>query len=254
MTPDQYVNSVVQKHRLPETLDSYTSLYVVSPLKQIISNWAGVCLCETKLSGSRAKGTAIDLSTDLDLFISLSSTTQNSLKEIYDSLYSRMVEEGITARKQNVSIGVTYQGKKVDLVPAKRQGQYGNDHSLYKRKADSWTKTNIDTHISRVRQSGRITEIAALKIWRENHNLEFPSIYLECFAIDSLYGRSLNAPAENFMYLLRDIRDNIQTRRIIDPANTNNVLSDELSQMEKKSLGIAAQQSLAAPYWGDIIW
>ena len=158
MTPDQYVNSVVQKHRLPEVLDSYTTLYVVSPLKQIISNWAGVCLCEIKLSGSRAKGTAIDLSTDLDLFISLSSTTQNSLKEIYESLYNRMVKEGITVRKQNVSIGVTYQGKKVDLVPAKRQGQYGNDHSLYKRKVDSWTKTNIDTHISRVRQSGSITD------------------------------------------------------------------------------------------------
>ena len=56
------------------------------------------------------------------------------------------------------------------------------------------------------------------------------------------------------MYLLRDIRDNIQTRRIIDPANTNNVLSDELSQVEKKSLGNAAQQSLLAPYWEEIIW
>ena len=121
MTPDQYVNSIVQKHRLPEMLDSYTSTYVVLPLKQIISSWAGTCLCGTKLSGLRAKGTAIDRSTDLDLFISLSSTTQNSLKEIYESLYKRIVEEGITARKQNVSIGVTYQGKKVDLVPAKRQ-------------------------------------------------------------------------------------------------------------------------------------
>ena len=254
MTADQYVNSIVEKHRLPDTLDSYTSIYVVSPLKKIISSWAGVCLCETKLSGSRAKGTAIDLSTDLDLFISLSSTTQNSLKEIYNLLYNRMLQEGISARKQNVSIGVTYQGKKVDLVPAKRQGQYGNDHSLYRRKVDSWTKTNIDTHISRVRQSGRITEITALKIWRENHSLEFPSIYLECFVINSLYGRSLSAPAENFMHLLRDIRDNIQTRGIIDPANTNNVLSDELSQMEKKSLSNAAQQSLAALYWEEIIW
>ena len=254
MTADQYVKSIVEKHRLPDTLDSYTSIYVVSPLKKIISSWAGVCLCETKLSGSRAKGTAIDLSTDIDLFISLSSTTQNSLKEIYNSLYNRMLEEGISARKQNVSIGITYQGKKVDLVPAKRQGQYGNDHSLYRRKVDSWTKTNIDTHISRVRQSGRITEITALKIWRENHNLEFPSIYLECFAIDSLYGRSLNAPADNIMYLLRDIRDNIQTRRVVDPANTNNILSEELTQMEKKALSDAAQQSLLAPYWGEIIW
>lgn len=253
MTADQYVNAIVEKHRLSDTLDNYTSIYVVSPLKKIISNWAGVCLCETKLSGSRAKGTAIDLSTDLDLFISLSSTTQNSLEEIYNSLYNRMLEERISVRKQNVSIGVTYQGKKVDLVPAKRQGQYGNDHSLYRRKAGSWTKTNIDTHISRVRQSGRITEITALKIWRENHNLEFPSIYLECFAIDSLYGRSLNAPADNIMHLLRDIRDNIQTRRVIDSANTNNILSEELTQMEKKDLSNAAQQSLLAPYWEEII-
>lgn len=254
MTSDQYVNSIVRKHRLPELLDSYTSLYVVSPLRQIVAKWAGSCLCEIKLSGSRAKGTAIDLSTDLDLFISLSSTTQNSLEEIYDSLYNCMVREGITARKQNVSIGVFYQGKKVDLVPAKRQSQYGNDHSLYKRKVNSWTKTNIDTHISCVRQSGRITEITALKIWRENHGLEFPSIYLESFVINSLYGRSLSAPAENFMSLLRDIRDNIQTRKIIDPANTNNVLSDELSQKEKQSLSIAAQQGLTAQYWEDIIW
>jgi hypothetical protein len=254
MTPDQYINSIVQKHKLPEALDSDTTTYIVAPLKQIISNWAGVCLCETKLSGSRAKGTAIDIATDLDLFISLSSTTQNSLKEIYDSLYNRMIEEGITARKQNVSIGVTYQGKKVDLVPAKRQSQFGNDHSLYRRKADSWTKTNIDTHISRVRQSKRITEIIALKIWRENHGLEFPSILLECFAIDSLYGRSLNAPADNFLYLLRDIQDNIQIRRIVDPSNTNNILSEDLTQMEKKALSDIAQKSLAAPYWDEIIW
>lgn len=51
MTADQYVNAIVEKHRLPDTLDNYTSIYVVSPLKKIISNWAGACLCETKLSG-----------------------------------------------------------------------------------------------------------------------------------------------------------------------------------------------------------
>ena len=254
MTPDQYINSIVQKHRLPDTLDGYTSLNVISPLKRIISSWADSCLCEIKLSGSRAKGTVIDLSTDLDLFISLSSTTSNSLKEIYESLYSCMQDEGIEARKQNVSIGITYLGKKVDLVPAKRQGQYGNDHSLYKRKEDTWTKTNVDTHISRVRQSGRLTEIIALKVWRENHSVDFPSIYLETFVIESLRGRSLNSPAENFLYLLGDIRENIQYRRVVDPANANNVLSDELSQMEKRKLQSMADSSISEQYWGDIVW
>lgn len=254
MTPDQYVDSIVKKHRLPENLDKNTSFYVVEPLKQIIRNWAGDCLCEIKLSGSRAKGTAIDISTDLDLFISISSSTQNSLKEIYNLLYNHIIREKIIARKQNVSIGVTYHGKKVDLVPAKRQGQHGNDHSLYKRKADSWTKTNIDTHISRVKGSGRLTEIVALKIWRENHNLDFPSIYLESFAIESLHGRSTSAPSDNFRYLLCDIRDNIMSRRIVDPANSNNVLSDDLSYTEKMMIHNAANYSLKESNWSHIIW
>lgn len=83
MTSNEYVMNVVRKHVLPAQLDTSTVFYVVNPIKKVIAQWAGNCLCETKLSGSRAKGTAIDLSTDLDLFISLSSNTTNSLKEIY---------------------------------------------------------------------------------------------------------------------------------------------------------------------------
>lgn len=254
MTDNQYVESIVKKHKLPDTVDNYTDNTVVTPLKKIIRNWAGTCLCDIKLSGSRAKGTAIDIATDLDLFISLSSTTSNTLKEIYNSLYDYVVRQGITAKKQNVSIGITYQNKDVDLVPAKRQGQYGNDHSLYRRKADSWTKTNIDTHIHKVKNSGRITEIVALKIWRENHNLDFPSIYLECYAIEVLCGRNLYSYADNFRFLLENIRDNIDSKRIIDPANSNNILSDELSYNEKKKLAMQATSSLSERYWKSIIW
>lgn len=254
MTPNQYIENVVKKHKLPDSIDNYTDSTVVTPLKKIIRNWAGTCLCDIKLSGSRAKGTAIDIATDLDLFISLSSATNNTLKEIYDSLYNCVVRQGIAARKQNVSIGITYQNKDVDLVPAKRQGQYGNDHSLYRRKVDSWTKTNIDTHIHKVKKSGRITEIVALKIWRENHSLDFPSIYLECFAIEVLSGRNLYSYADNFRFLLENIRDNIDNKRIIDPANSNNVLSDELNRDEKRKLAVQATSSLSESYWESIIW
>jgi hypothetical protein len=77
-------------------------------------------------------------------------------------------------------------------VPGKRQDQYGNDHSLYKRKQNSWTKTNIDTHISIVKNSGRIIEIAATKIWCAEHNIDFPSIFLELVVINALKGHSKN--------------------------------------------------------------
>ena len=58
MTSNEYVMNVVGKHALPAQIDIDTAYYVVNPLKKIIAEWAGNCLCETKLSGSRAKGTA----------------------------------------------------------------------------------------------------------------------------------------------------------------------------------------------------
>lgn len=254
MSSDDYVRKVVNNHRLPDTIDAYTESYIISPLKSLIREWGGNNLCDIKLSGSRAKGTAIDIATDLDLFISLSSNTPYTLKEIYNKLYDFITENGIKARKQNVSIGIEYKGKKVDLVPAKRQSQYGNDHSLYKRKADSWTKTNIDTHISKVRKSGRRDEIVALKVWREEHYLEFPSIYLECFTIDALSNHSLSAPGANVWYMLQFIADNITTKRVVDPANSNNLLSDDLTNTEKKALADQARESLSQKYWSNIIW
>ena len=99
MTSNDYVISVVKKHALPAQLDIDTVLYVINPMNRVIAEWAGNCLCETKISGSRAKGTAIDLSTDLDLFISLSSNTSNTLKEVYNSLYNWVTSKGIEARK-----------------------------------------------------------------------------------------------------------------------------------------------------------
>ena len=254
MTENEYVLSVIERHALPMQIDQGTEQNVIVPLKRVIASWAGDCLCETKLSGSRAKGTAIDLSTDLDLFISLSSTTSNSLSDIYSSLYNWVSSKGMIARKQNVSIGVTYKEKKVDLVPAKRQSQYGGDHSLYKSKSNTWTKTNIDTHISRVKRSGRRNEIIALKVWKENHNLVFPSILLETLTIDALSGHSMTATADNVLFMLRYIKNNIRTVRILDPANTNNVLSNELSSNEKLLLALQAERSLEEHYWENIIW
>lgn len=102
MTSEEYISRVVDMHVLPDCIDKNTQCNIVNPLIRIIEDWAGNCLCDVKLSGSRAKGTAIDLSTDFDLFISLSSSTNESLKDIYNSLYNYLVGSGLEARKQNV--------------------------------------------------------------------------------------------------------------------------------------------------------
>jgi predicted nucleotidyltransferase len=251
---DEYVLNIANKYHIKAGIDALTQQNVIIPLQRLVSQWAGECLDNIYLSGSRAKGTAINLSSDLDLFVSLKSTTNNTLREIYDSLHSYVERAGYTARKQNVSIGVNISGKQIDLVPAKKRPGNTNYHSLYISKRDTWTQTNVIEHINKVQNSGRILEIVLLKIWRKLHGLEFPSIYLELTVIEALTGRNKNALAENFLWLLEYLRDEFIGKVIVDSANTNNIISDDLYKYEKEAIQKKARESRSQEYWRDIIW
>ena|SRR5438445_9665028 len=163
-----------------------------------------------------------------------------------------MTEKGYNPKRQNVSINVHVNGYSVDLVPGKRQDTYSNDHSLYRRKADTWTKTNVTTHINHVRQAGRISETRIVKLWRNQKGLDFPSFYLELTVINALswqYGTLSSNVWKVFEYL----RDTFLLARVIDPANTNNIISDDLTTLERAKIKAAAAQALQASNWNQIV-
>ena len=218
-------------------------------LRPVIVEWAGGYLTDLSPSGSFAKGTANKSGTDIDLFISLAHTTPETLKDIYTKLFKRMTEKGFTPKAQNVSINVKFNGLDIDLVPAKRQDSTSQDHSLYRRKADTWTKTNVSRHIAYVSQSGRVPEARLLKLWRNQKGLDFPSFYLELTVINALAGRR-GSLSENVWTVLQYLRDTYPTARVIDPANTNNIISDDLTAAEKGRVKEAAMRALSAKSWG----
>lgn len=220
----------------------------------VIERWASGHLVKATFSGSLAKGTAVSCGTDADIFISLSSECSASLSHIYDTLYKAVTGAGYEARKQNVSIGTTVNGYKIDLVPGKRQSQWGNDHSLYKSKTGSWTKTNIDEHINTVKGCGRIDEIRLTKIWRACHGLEFPSFYLELAVIEACKHRTIGRYTDNLIRVLEYFRDSIEGARFVDPANTGNVISSDLTSGQKRQIAQKARASLSERYWEDILW
>lgn len=135
MTGDQYVLSTLQRYAV-NAVQARAAAEIVAPH---LRTWAGGQLSDLTYSGSFAKGTGNAISTDVDLFISLRSETQETLKDIYNSLFNLAQSRGWSPRRQNVSIGISVSGKKVDLVPGRIQSGYQNYHSLYRRKADSWT-------------------------------------------------------------------------------------------------------------------
>jgi hypothetical protein len=228
-------------------------LGVIQTLSPIIQQWAGNLLNSVSPSGSFAKGTPNRSGTDIDLFISLSPNTQPALKEIYESLFKKMAEVGYAPQRQNVSIKVRVGGNDVDLVPAKQQNAASQDHSLYRRRADTWTKTNVQTHIAYVRGAARSDEIRILKLWRDQKGLDFPSFYLELAAIAALTGRAHGAFADNVFAALIYLRDSFTGARFVDPANTNNIISDDLSANGKSLIQAAAARATKAKDWSEIV-
>ena len=253
MTPDQYVESILAKYEVPRGPSSPAERLgaaVAGPIR----TWAGQQLNALEYSGSYAKETGVRGISDVDIFISLKSDTTNTLKELYKSLYDLALRQMWSPRTQNVSVGVTVNGTRGDLVPGKVQAGYETYHSLYLRKKDSWTQTNVALHVDTVRKSGRVREIRALKIWRYLRSLDFPSLYLELFAIEALSGRAYSSLADNVLYALRIMSTALVSARIEDPANTNNVLSDDLTKQEKERISGLAAQSAREQSWGKIIW
>jgi hypothetical protein len=254
MTGDDYINGVLRKYWV-DTSNGSPAVLAAQAIYPIIEEWAGTQLHEAKFSGSHAKGTGLAGVADTDVFISLKPDTTNTLKDIYHSLASTMRSKGYNPKLQNVSIRVHHNGVEVDLVPGVKHSGNSNYHWLYVRKSGrERTQTNIDLHIQTVLQSGRINEIRATKIWAYNHGLDFPSIHLELVVIKALSGYQQGNTANNFLTVLEYIRDHLETARFIDPANTANPVSDDLTDAEKQAIARQAGASRLEKNWEDTLW
>jgi hypothetical protein len=258
MDSNMYLQTILSKY---SARNLYSHTLSILLLKSDLKQWASTCFLATLDSGSRAKGTAISMASDVDYLVSLSSncnTSTGGLKSIYDSLHNHLKSKYNPLRKQNVSFRINLGGLEIDITPARKHSGNTN-HWLYVSKFDSWRQTNIQKHITDISGCGRQNEIKLLKIWRELNQLDFPSIYLEYLAIKILSGKSKDASklADNFWFILQELSkdtSNPLNSRIVDPANTTNILSDLLNATEKKAIISKAKTTIGKKNWSCIVW
>lgn len=255
-----YLLQILQKYQARDlTLQSASILQ----LQNSLQTWVSSCYIEILKSGSRAKGTAISLASDVDYLVSLKSNCNENtggLKSIYDYLFNKLDSTYKNVRKQNVSVRINLNGLEIDITPARKQAGNTNDHWLYLSKLDTRKQTNIQKHIYDISSSGRTNEIKLIKIWRELNKLEFPSIYLEYLIVDKIL---LNKPkneqdlVNNVWFILNEFAGDIYNplyKRIVDPANSANILSDLLNQTEKGRIIYEAKKATQMANWNQIIW
>ena len=113
MTADAYLLQTINRHTVDTGIFSPVR-QVKAKLEPAIAFWANKYLLAVDFSGSFAKSTAVRGGTYIDLLISLSESTPETLAQVYNSLADRMTALSLPPRRQNVSIGVTVDGYSVE--------------------------------------------------------------------------------------------------------------------------------------------
>lgn len=260
MTQNEYLYRLLRTYSARDL--SLYSLEIAS-LKSKLKDWAQSCYLSVENSGSYAKGTSISLSSDIDILVSLTNNCHRDdggLRKCYESLEIYLRKYYSSVRSQNVSIRIKLNELEVDVTPARKLIGNTNDHSIYISKTGSYRQTNIKKHIKDISLSGRTNEIRVLKIWRYRNKLDIPSIYLEYLIVmDILKGRSksVESLADNVLHILNQLAletANPLFKRLVDPANSANILSDLMTDKEKRSVVLSAQNAIKQNNWGAIVY
>ena len=254
MNANTYIFSIIKKYSILEEERSRILSSVRGSLFREIWKWNNQYIIRIIPSGSFSKGTVIKGSAvDIDLLISLKNQTPFTLKEAYESLYEYLCHS-YYPRKQNVSIRIVFKGIKVDLVPAQRQPNVSYPHSIYVSKLDTWTKTNIHKHIIMIKKSPHKNIIILLKIWCHLHKLDFPSFLLELTVLEALKRRPNWGIERKFITVLKYLIEQFNYAKIYDPANTNNIVSDTITDDQKLQIIQTARSSYESDCWEKIVW
>lgn len=205
-------------------------------------------------AGSFGKNTMIRELYDLDIVVYWASDCGFTLQDIYNAVGDALKKNWKVVRSKTVAWELPFDGGfHLDVVPGRALNNTFKYANLYRTDTTTSLQTSIKVHIDTVRNSGRHDAIRLMKLWRKRKGVPFKkSLALELITIDGCAG----SPAENLekqlMAAFRYISNNILTARLVDPANTNNVISDEIPYSDKLVIQAAAKAALDAQYWSHV--
>ncbi|TAK28173.1 MAG: nucleotidyltransferase [Chloroflexota bacterium] len=206
-------------------------------------------------AGSYGKDTMIAAYHDLDIVFYFPFGTNASLKTIYWDVYHALTAAGYILQQKDVAIRIPYSaGFSIDVVPGRAIDATFDYANLYRSETDSWLQTSIKQHIETIRNSNLRETMKLVKLWNVRHGLGVRSFALELLTIRALQGSQVYGHDSKLMAMFAFLRDHMATIRLVDPANTNNIITDAIPHATKKTVVFQAEKALTAQYWSDIVW
>lgn len=252
MTADEYLRDVLSR----EVVDSGPK----SPLRALARDVAEISrsvvgndLLDVYPAGGFEKGTTNATGLSIDLLVSLSPKLRMSVGDVYEALYAALDARGLELIRRDISVAALLGDVGVDIIPGRREAMTTDVHEFWLARPGRAVKTNLTQHVLDTAASGRAEEVRVIKLWREQHALDFPSFYLELTVRAALRKRPKGDLAANVWAVLGYLEGLFPARSVVDPANANNIVSDLLGPRERDAIRKAAAYARAARAWTDII-
>lgn len=207
-----------------------------------------------RYGGSKAKGTMIKESYDLDIvcyFPHDDTAAGETLEDIYNNVRRALEKKYLVEPKSSAlrlkdasgaSRGADFH---IDVLPGRFTDEEEADAFLYISSGEKRRlKTNLDVHVAHVKDSGVTDAIRLMKLWKVRNRLSVRNFILELAVIELLSAKKSATIETQLKHVWTELRDNIDDLTVEDPANpTGNDLS-ELFNAAKYELSAAARRTL----------
>jgi tRNA nucleotidyltransferase (CCA-adding enzyme) len=245
METNEYLREILRSQDLAEDSDEMRDLRehrknVETFLRQAFPEASPT----TRYGGSKAKGTVIKESYDLDLVFYLpqeDTSVGDTLKDIYENTRKALEKEYSVVPKTS-ALRIRSQEQEdfhIDVVPGRYTDEKKSDCFIYQASAEKCRlKTNLDSHITHVKDSGVVDAIRLLKLWKTRKALGVKQFVFELLIIELLKGKKDKPLAEQIRHVLIAIKDAFDPIPVEDPANPSgndltNVLTSSWSELRQ---------------------
>lgn len=263
MTTAEYLVAILASQTLKEESPELVALRVErEAVEKLLEEKFPNAKMTIRYGGSKAKGTMILESYDLDIvcyFDHDDTSAGETLEDIFNNAEKALaakysVERKTSALRLRSKDQVDFH---IDVVPGRFTDDTKSDAFLYISNGEKKRlKTNLQTHIDHVRNSGVIDALKLTKLWRVRNSLKVRNFVLELMVIDLLATKKKASLEEQLEHVFRELVANAETICVKDPANPEgndlSVLLGSDVRSELKTIANAALGLIEAKKWDAI--
>jgi hypothetical protein len=250
MTNDEYLEKVLENQDLEENSQQLKDLRarrdeIEGKLRKAFGDSPSI-----RYGGSKAKGTLNKDTYDLDMTCHFPRDDEDAggtVKEIFENVAKELEKHYAVERKTSALRvkGLDKVDFYVDVVPGRFIDDNEDDVFLFRSIGEKERlKTNLDVHISHVKDSGVVPSIRLMKLWVFRNAVFLKTFVLELAVIDVLEG-STDGLEDQLRTVLTKFRDDAVGIKVEDPANpTGNDLSEAWNDSTRASVSAVARATL----------